>query len=127
VDTVAGLTGNNTSPFSAPQILTGINTDGDSNQPLQFELSQNYPNPFNPTTRIMYQVAGAGGEGAGATYVRLAVYDVLGREVCVLVNESRKPGSYTVEFDANGLATGVYIYRLHAGSYSAAKEMIFVR
>ncbi len=93
VDTTAGLTVNNTSPFSTPQILTEINNDGESLQPLQFELSQNYPNPFNPTTTIMYQIAGTGAKGMGVTHVRLAVYDMLGREVALLVNESMKPGS----------------------------------
>jgi len=127
VDTAAGLTVNNTSPFSAPQILTEVNSDGKDFQPLQFELSQNYPNPFNPTTRIIYQVAGTGDEGAGATHVRLAVYDMLGREVAVLVDEKKDPGFYTVPFDAHGLASGVYLCRLTAGTWSATKKMVLVR
>jgi hypothetical protein len=127
VDTAAGLTVNNTSPFSAPQLLTAIDNDDKSNQPLQFALYQNYPNPFNPTTRITYQVAGVESQGLRTAHVRLAVYDVLGREVVLLVNDSRKPGRYTVQFDAKGLASGVYIYRLSAGTCTAVQEMILVR
>jgi hypothetical protein len=127
VDTAAGLTVNNTSPFSTPQLLTGIDNDEKSNQPLQFALFQNYPNPFNPTTQITYQVAGIASQGPGASHVMLAVYDLLGREVALLVNDARKPGRYTVEFDAKGLASGVYIYRLSTGSSTAVKEMILVR
>jgi len=73
--------------------------------PTAFSLSQNYPNPFNPTTVIRYQLPMVG-------TVRLGVYDLLGREVAVLVNERKGPGSYTVAFDATGLASGVYLYRL---------------
>ena len=120
VDTAAGLTVNNTSAFSVPQLLTGIDDDADSEQPVQFELSQNYPNPFNPTTTIQFSIA-------NPQFTTLRVYDLLGREVAVLVNDRRKPGHYTVEFDAKGLASGVYICRLHAGNYTAAKEMILVR
>ena len=131
VDTSAGLTVNNTSGFSTPKILTGINDDGDSGQPLRFELSQNYPNPFNPLTTIGFRVAGKkngpGVSGPGSGWVKLAVYDLLGREVALLVNEKRAPGEYSVTFDAKGLASGVYIYRLSTGSYTDAKRMILVR
>jgi hypothetical protein len=87
--------------------------------PMRFELGQNYPNPFNPTTRIRYQVS-------GASDVRLVVYDFLGREVAVLVNVRKAPGSYDVTFDASGLASGVYVYRLTAGREVLSRKMILV-
>jgi hypothetical protein len=102
-------------------------------------LAQNYPNPFNPSTRIKYTVGGAGGQGPGAgetgarnqgpgaSKTSLIVYDLLGREVAVLVNEKKAPGSYEATFDASGLASGVYICRLAAGSYVASRKMLLVR
>jgi predicted acyl esterase len=107
------------------------------NMPTQpgpdFRLEQNYPNPFNPLTTIKYTIAGAGGQGSGVS-VKLVVYDVLGSEVAVLVNERRAAGSYADTFDASGLASGVYIYRLtaglpdrQAGSFVASRRMILVK
>jgi hypothetical protein len=88
--------------------------------PAEFVLEQNYPNPFNPATRIPFAVRGSG-------FVSLKVYDVLGREVRTLVNENLPPGSYEVTFDAEGLASGVYIYRLTAGEFRASRRMMLVR
>ncbi len=88
--------------------------------PRIYELAQNYPNPFNPTTRVRFQVP-------GDSDVRLSVYDLLGREVTVLVNERKAAGTYEVRFDANGLASGVYLYRLTAGSFSAVKRMVLLK
>jgi glucose/arabinose dehydrogenase len=85
-----------------------------------FELEQNYPNPFNPTTVIRYQVPVVGG-------VRLSVYDMLGREVAVLVNEWKAPGRYEITFDATGLSSGVYVYRLTAGQYIQSRTMVLIR
>jgi hypothetical protein len=120
VDTAAGVTVNNTSPFSAPRLLTEIKDDAERNQPVRFALSQNYPNPFNPYTSIHYSIA-------NAAFVTLKVYDLLGREAAVLVNEKRNAGSYEVRFDASGLASGVYLYRLHAGTFTLTKEMVVIR
>ncbi len=90
-----------------------------------FELYQNYPNPFNPSTVIRYtipkEVRGVRQE------VRLVVYDVLGREVATLVNESKSAGSYEVEFKASGLTSGIYFYRLQSGSFSQTKKMLLIR
>ena len=73
--------------------------------PHAWVLAQNYPNPFNPTTVVSYQVP-------VVSHVDLRVFDLLGREVAVLVNESKTPGSYAVTFNASGLASGVYLYRI---------------
>jgi mannose/cellobiose epimerase-like protein (N-acyl-D-glucosamine 2-epimerase family) len=80
--------------------------------PEELRLEQNYPNPFNPSTSIGYAIAGAGHEAMGNSWVTLAVYDLLGREVAVLVNEEKAPGTYVAQFDARGMASGVYMYRL---------------
>ena len=82
--------------------------------PLAFGLDQNYPNPFNPTTSIGYRVP-----ASGAGHVRLAVYDMLGREVAVLVDAWKEPGDHAVVLNAAGLSSGVYFYRLTAGGASA--------
>ena len=93
-----------------------------SGNPERFELAQNYPNPFNPTTVISYELPAAGN-------VRLVVFDLLGREVAVLVNERKEPGAYQVRFDAHlsGLSSGIYFYRLTAGEFYEVKKMIVLR
>jgi hypothetical protein len=88
--------------------------------PTEFALAQNSPNPFNPTTTISYQLPVAG-------KARLSVYDMLGREVAVLVDEEKEAGSHKAIFDASGLASGAYIYRIEAGSFVQAKRMLLVR
>ena len=88
--------------------------------PFEFSLSQNYPNPFNPTTVISYQLS-------AVSRVALKVYDVLGREVVTLVNERQKAGSYSVNFDASALPSGVYFYRITAGSFVATKKLVVVK
>jgi hypothetical protein len=88
--------------------------------PKEFSLNQNYPNPFNPSTLIRYNIA-------EASEVRLAVYDILGRRVAVLVNELQTPGAYTVNFNANHLASGTYIYRLEAGNFVSIKKMMLIK
>ncbi len=97
-------------------------------QPGSFALMQNYPNPFNPATMIQYTVGGARDEGRGtSTMVRLSVYDILGREVKVLVNEVQAPGQYSVRFDGAGLSSGMYLYRLEAGSFTEVKRMVLLK
>jgi len=92
--------------------------------PAGCALLQCYPNPFNPTTTIRYSVGELGSrqQAAGNRVVRLAVYDLLGREVAVLVDEKKEPGSYEVQFDGSGLAGGVYVARLIAGNGTAKVE-----
>jgi hypothetical protein len=97
--------------------------------PAAFNLLQNYPNPFNPKTRVRFSVSTGGREGQvqSVSEVKLVVYDILGREVAVLVNERKSAGTYEVSFDGKGLASGVYIYRLTAGSFVQSKKMQLVR
>jgi hypothetical protein len=88
--------------------------------PPSFGLEQNYPNPFNPATDIGFQIASAGS-------VRLSVFDVLGREVALLVNERKEPGAYRVRFEAGDLPNGVYFYRLTTNGGSLTKKMVLAR
>ncbi|HMT11983.1 MAG TPA: T9SS type A sorting domain-containing protein, partial [Ignavibacteria bacterium] len=84
----------------------------------EFSLSQNYPNPFNPVTTIKFQIPlsrGVDAEGGRGVLTRLSVYDALGREAAVLVNQQIQPGKYQVEWDASNFPSGVYYYRLEAG------------
>lgn len=86
----------------------------------EFALSQNYPNPFNPVTTIRYQVPSAG-------RVSVTVHDLLGKEVALLVNDRKEPGTYSVRFDASSLSSGVYFYTMRAGSFTETKKLMVVR
>lgn len=88
--------------------------------PTKFLLSQNYPNPFNPSTKISYSLPKTG-------FVRLKIYDMLGREVQTLVNEFQSIGYYTTDFDADKLSSGIYLYRLQMGNFTATKKMLLLR
>ena len=127
-------------PISIPRygdLPTGVEPEA-GYAPRGSMMFQNYPNPFNTTTAISYSVpplagqdlvstSGRDGQLSAAGDVRLAVYDVLGREVTVLVNERKSPGSYEVKFDAAGLASGVYCYRFTAGNFIQTHKMLLVR
>jgi trimeric autotransporter adhesin len=89
-------------------------------EPGKVELRQNHPNPFNPTTEIGFQIADYG-------HVLLRVYDMLGREVATLVDEEKEPGTYTVRWDARGVSSGVYFYRLTAGPFTETKRLLFLK
>jgi hypothetical protein len=86
---------------------------------ISFSIGQNYPNPFNPTTTIEYEIP-------KRLHVTLAVYDMLGRQIKVLVNTERAPGHYQVTLDASILSSGVYFYRLTAGSFVETKKLILL-
>ncbi|MBX2992038.1 MAG: T9SS type A sorting domain-containing protein [Bacteroidetes bacterium] len=90
--------------------------------PHEFALLQNYPNPFNPTTTIRYAIPG-GTHGRAS----LRVYDLLGREVATLVNEVKAPGSHQVTWDATGLASGIYLYRLRAGGFAQTRKILLAK
>jgi len=81
---------------------------------------QNYPNPFNPATNIKYQIP-------KSAHVELIVYDVLGAEVSVLINEFKNAGSYEINFDASGLASGLYFYKLETEGFTDTKKMLLVK
>jgi hypothetical protein len=87
---------------------------------LRYSLAQNYPNPFNPTTQIRFSIR-------NEEHVRLTVYSLVGQEVAVLIDEQRPAGIYTVDFDATGLSSGVFFYRLDAGAYRETRRMIMSR
>jgi len=99
------------------ETATSIN---DLEIPESFTLQQNYPNPFNPATTISYQLP-------EAAVVNLSVFDLLGRKVSVLVNRNQPSGNYTVNFDASGLSSGIYIYRLQAGDFLQTRKMILMK
>jgi photosystem II stability/assembly factor-like uncharacterized protein len=91
------------------------------NEPVKsFSLNQNYPNPFNPTTKIKFTIS-------DLRFASLKVYDLLGREVAILVNEEKPAGTYEVEFDASGLASNIYYYKLQAGDFSSVKKLILMK
>jgi hypothetical protein len=108
-------------------VLTDVALAGDG-LPAEFALSQNYPNPFNPSTTIEYDIP-------RLSQVTLKVFDILGREVAVLVSERVVPGRYRVAWDTRGVSSGVYLYRLQAhpvqegegGSYSMTRKMVLLR
>ena len=106
---------------------TGVDEKDNGEIPTAFALEQNYPNPFNPTTAISYQLPVIG-------FVTLKVYDLLGREVATLVNETKAPGNYEVNFNASNLPSGVYFYQLkavpfgrQAGEFNATNKMILLK
>jgi hypothetical protein len=104
---------------NADDNVTGLETFN-SELPQEYSLEQNYPNPFNPTTSIQYQVS-------SNTQVSLKVYDVLGNEVATLVDEYKPVGNYEVIFNATGLSSGIYFYKLQTGSLVDSKKMIYLK
>ena len=105
--------------FVAKLVPTGTNVNDDY-IPGEYALSQNYPNPFNPVTVINYQTG-------VSSHVTLKLFDVLGKEVATIVNGEKSSGRYEVQFDATGLSSGVYFYRLQAGKYIETKKMMVVK
>jgi len=88
--------------------------------PTKYKLNQNYPNPFNPSTTIKFAVP-------YESNVNLSIYNVLGELISTLVNEQKKPGYYEYEFNASTLASGVYLYRIKAGSFVETKKMALMK
>jgi len=104
--------------FTATTIPVSVDTESSSSS--EYDLTQNYPNPFNPITVIEYKVS-------NTTLVSLKVYDIIGREVAVLVNESKQPGIYQVVFNGENIASGIYFYKVVAGDFSSVKKMILLK
>lgn len=98
----------------------------EDNIPTNFSLFQNYPNPFNPTTTIEFVIPNLS-ELKSALHTKLIVYDVLGREVKTLINQPMKPGNHKVEFNASEFASGVYFYKLTAGSFIDTKKLVLIK
>jgi hypothetical protein len=106
--------------------VIGSGTDK-TTTPADFSLSQNYPNPFNPSTTIEYTLPPEVNQGAGGNRVLLAVYDLLGRQVTVLVDEARAPGTYRATLDGSRLSSGTYICRLVAGRHVETRKMVLAK
>ncbi|MFA5804267.1 MAG: cellulase family glycosylhydrolase [Melioribacteraceae bacterium] len=107
--------------YGAAFINTDINdASKNSNVKESYKLFQNYPNPFNPITIINYSVS-------NTSFVTLRVYDILGKEIAMLVNEEKPIGNYEVEFDGGNLSSGIYFYRMQAGSFIDTKKLILLR
>jgi hypothetical protein len=86
----------------------------------EFSLSQNFPNPFNPVTKIKYTIH-------NREFVSLKIFDMLGKEICTLVNENKNEGHYSVDFNAVSLSSGIYYYKLQAGTFSQLRKMVIVK
>lgn len=97
-----------------------VNIGGNDPIPSKFDLAQNYPNPFNPSTVIKFSIPVTG-------LVKLAIYDITGREVSTLVNEVKQAGNFLVEFNASNLSSGVYFYKLTSGDFTSIKKMMLVK
>jgi hypothetical protein len=85
-----------------------------------FELTQNYPNPFNPSTTINYSIP-------KTSFVTIKVYNILGKEIATLVNQEKLQGNYDIEFNASGLPSGIYFYRMQAGSFVSTKKLLLLK
>ena len=104
-----------------PPIPPIVSVDDElASQPDDYNLYQNYPNPFNPTTTIRYSVI-------QPDIVQIKIYDILGREVKTLINELKQAGTYEFQFDASGLASGIYLYKIESGSFIQTKKMILLK
>ncbi len=121
----------NPNPFAVKRIISGLlkfvdeiptgnEPENVTSIPSAFTLSQNYPNPFNPSTKISYGIP-------VSDIVTLKIYDVLGKEVMTLVNQKQEAGSYQVEFNAAGLPSGMYVYRIKSGNFVETKRMMLLK
>ena len=111
------------STFTVDDLAFGPSTDvkgTETGKPSTFVLNQNFPNPFNPTTMIQFEIP-------SSRFVTLKVYNLLGQEVATLVDEQLNQGRYRAEFDASGLPSGTYFYRLQAGDFTAVKKLTVLK
>lgn len=112
---------NGANAYCSRLICSTVGIQGNGNEvPQIYSLEQNYPNPFNPVTNIKFSIPNAG-------VVKLVVYDIMGREVSTIVNQHLNAGQYTADFDAAGLASGIYFYTITAGDFTSTKKMMLVK
>lgn len=111
--------GNPIAKFLYNPIFDEVNR-ASSELPLRFDLRQNYPNPFNPTTQFQFSIA-------ASRHVTLKIFNILGQEVASLVNEELMPGNYSRTWDASGFSSGIYFYRMTAGSFTATRKMVVMK
>jgi len=97
-----------------------VSVGGDLTTPEKYTLRQNYPNPFNPVTRISFDIARAG-------FAMLKVYDILGKEVALLLNENKQAGTYSLDFNASNLSSGIYFYKLDINGFTDVKKLILLK
>ncbi len=111
--------------FAVHIIDIPVFVQNENHQQEDFVLYQNYPNPFNPSTKIKYSIPSVGTQRTVS--VQLKVYDVVGNEIATLLNEEKPAGNHEVKFNASGLTSGIYFYKLSVGSFSETKKMILLR
>lgn len=100
--------------------LLAVEQDKIKNKPSNFFLSQNYPNPFNPSTKINFSIP-------QTRFVTLKIYDIIGKEISTLINEEKPAGNYEVEFNGSNLSSGVYFYKIKAGSFINTKKFVLIK
>jgi hypothetical protein len=100
--------------------VTSVDVEDKSSSPKKFALNQNYPNPFNPSTKISFDLEKSG-------YTNLTIYNVLGEKVATLLSQEMSVGHHEVNFNASGLSSGVYLYRLESGNSTAMKKMMLMQ
>jgi hypothetical protein len=99
--------------------VTGIEDNDTFTQPTDFVLEQNFPNPFNPSTTFQFSIP-------SSQFTVLKVYDLIGREVATLVDEQKPAGSHSVRWEASGIASGVYLYKLQSGWFVQTKKLLLL-
>ncbi len=119
------MSGSGSTKLSQPAEHIAILAGGESTLPTTFALEQNYPNPFNPSTTIKYQIPDVGTQRAVS--VSLKIYNILGQAVATLVDAEQEAGFKSVTFDASDLPSGVYIYKITAGTFTEQKKMLLIR